>query len=125
MQHVIPNRQRTKKINAPLLRQIAAALLAELEIDEAELGINLVGARKWRWSMKRFFSTKARRMSSRLTIGTAKREARSGDAWQFHGELFICVDEAVAQAKNFIPPGSRKWCVTSSTAFCICWAMMI
>ncbi len=42
----IANRQRTKKINARLLKQIVRALFAELKITEAELGINLVGAKE-------------------------------------------------------------------------------
>ena len=46
MNVVIANRQRTKKINARLLKQIVGGLLAELEITVAELGINLVGARE-------------------------------------------------------------------------------
>ena len=40
----IANRQRTRKINLRLLKQIAEALLAELKIENAELGINLVAA---------------------------------------------------------------------------------
>ena len=40
------NRQRTKKINVRLLKQIAGALLTELKIAEAELGIHLVGAQE-------------------------------------------------------------------------------
>ena len=42
MNIVIANRQRTKKINARLLKQIVGELFAELEIAEAELGVNLV-----------------------------------------------------------------------------------
>jgi hypothetical protein len=41
MNIVIANRQRTRKINARLLKKIAEALLADLEIGDAELGINL------------------------------------------------------------------------------------
>ena len=46
MNLVIANRQRTKKINARLLKQVVTGLFAELKITEAELGINLVGARE-------------------------------------------------------------------------------
>jgi ssRNA-specific RNase YbeY (16S rRNA maturation enzyme) len=44
MNIVIANRQQARKINSRLLKKIAGALLADLEIGEAELGINLVGA---------------------------------------------------------------------------------
>ena len=41
---VLANRQRTKKINLRLLKQIVKALLANLEITKAELEISLVTA---------------------------------------------------------------------------------
>ncbi len=40
----IANRQRTRKINLRLLKQIAEALLADLKIEDAELGVHLVAA---------------------------------------------------------------------------------
>jgi hypothetical protein len=43
MNIVITNRQRAKKINPRKLKEIAHALLVELEVADAELGINLVG----------------------------------------------------------------------------------
>ena len=46
MNIVIANRQRMRKINLRLLRQITNALLAELNIENAELGINLVATRE-------------------------------------------------------------------------------
>ena len=42
----ISNRQRTRKVNLRLLKQITEALLAELKIKNAELEINLVAARR-------------------------------------------------------------------------------
>jgi hypothetical protein len=45
MNIAIANRQRTKKINMRLLKQIVAALFVELKITEAELGIALVSAK--------------------------------------------------------------------------------
>ena len=41
---VFANRQRTRKINLRLLKQMVRALLADLEIAKAELEINLVTA---------------------------------------------------------------------------------
>ena len=46
MNLAIANRQRTKKINVRLLKQIVAALFAKLKITEGELGISLVGAKE-------------------------------------------------------------------------------
>jgi probable rRNA maturation factor len=90
---VIANRQRTRKINARLLRQITVALLAELEISEAQLGINLVGARE----MALVNETFLQHAGPTDVITFDHRDCES----EIHGELFICVDEAVAQAKIF------------------------
>ncbi|MGA2854319.1 MAG: rRNA maturation RNAse YbeY, partial [Verrucomicrobiota bacterium] len=46
MNVVIANRQRARKIDSRLFKKIAEALLADLKIKEAELGINLVAARE-------------------------------------------------------------------------------
>ncbi len=54
MNIVIANRQRTKKINSRLLKKIAGALLAELKIESAELGINLVGGARNGFDQRNF-----------------------------------------------------------------------
>jgi probable rRNA maturation factor len=100
MNLVIANRQRTKKINTRLLKQIVGALLVELKIAEAELGISLVGSKamaKVNWDFLRHEGS-----TDVITFGYAKPEARSQKSeLKLHGELFVCVDEAILQAKNF------------------------
>jgi probable rRNA maturation factor len=100
MNLVIANRQRTKKINTRLLKQIVGALLVELKIAEAELGISLVGSKamaKINWDFLRHEGS-----TDVITFGYAKPEARSDKRkLKLHGELFVCVDEAILQAKNF------------------------
>jgi rRNA maturation RNase YbeY len=94
------NRQRTKKVNAPLLKKIVTALLAELEIAEAELGINLVGAREMTLVNETFLQHEG--STDVITFDhEEKRRAESGKRKNLHGELFVCVDEAVLQAKQF------------------------
>ena len=44
MNIAIANRQRTRKINLRLLKRITRELLAELELEKAEIGICLVAA---------------------------------------------------------------------------------
>ena len=100
MNVVIANRQRTKKINARLLKQIVGGLFAELKITEAELGINFVGAKemaKVNWEFLQHEGS-----TDVITFDhSEKRKAESGKRKLLHGELFVCVDEAVLQAKNF------------------------
>jgi len=98
MNIVVASRQRKKKINTPLLTQIAGAVLAEMKITEAELGINLVGARE----MALVNETFLKHTGSTDVITFDHLEAIAGSRKrELHGELFICVDDAIAQAKHF------------------------
>jgi probable rRNA maturation factor len=97
---VISNRQRTKKINLRLVKQIAQALLVELKIKNAELGISLVGAEEMAAMNWKFLRHEGATDVITFDYGE-KRKAESGKRKLLHGELFICVDEAVSQAKNF------------------------
>src|SRR5476649_1429716 len=87
------NRQRTKKINLRLLKQIAGALLAKLEIKSAKLGINLVTAREMALINETFLKHKG--STDVITFDYSEKRK------QMHGELFVCVEEAIAQGKQF------------------------
>ena len=98
MNIVIANRQRTRPVNARQLRLIITGLFAELEISEAELGVNLVGARE----MTLVNETFLRHEGSTDVITFDHREGQPKVIPPaLHGELFICVDEAVQQARRF------------------------
>ena len=100
MNLVVANRQRVKKINSRLLKQIIGELFAELKITEAELGINLVAAREMALVNETFLQHVG--STDVITFDhTEKRKAESGKREKLHGELFICVDDAIAQAKEF------------------------
>ncbi|HZL79115.1 MAG TPA: rRNA maturation RNase YbeY [Candidatus Limnocylindrales bacterium] len=100
MNVVIANRQRTKKINARLLKQITAALLAELKVQEAELGISLVAAPEMTLVNETFLQHEG--STDVITFDYEKSEVRSQKLEKhLHGELYICVDDAIAQAKSF------------------------
>ena len=102
MNIVIANRQQARKIDPHLLKKIAEALLADLEIGGAELGINLVAAGE----MTLINETFLRHEGSTDVItfdhsAPEKRKAESGKRKLLHGEIFICVNEAVSQSKQF------------------------
>jgi len=100
MNIAIANRQRTKKINTRLLRQIAAGLFAELKITEVELGVNLVGAREMALINETFLQHEG--PTDVITFDHRNCELRIANCEsKIHGELFICVDVALAQAKEF------------------------
>ena len=93
MNITLANRQRTKKINTRLLKQIAGELLTELKMSEADLGVALVGAKemaKVNWQFLRHEGS--------TDVITFDHESTRTN---LHGELFICVDVAVTQAQEF------------------------
>lgn len=110
MQVVIANRQHTQKINLRRLRQIAVALLADLGIESAELGVYLVTALE----MTRLNETYLQHAGSTDVIAfdytdagalcfvpAEKGRATTKHSLPLHGEIFICVDEAVRQGRRF------------------------
>jgi probable rRNA maturation factor len=100
MNIVIANRQRTKKVNVRLLKQIAGALLVELKIENAELGINLAGAKEMAALNRKFLRHEG--PTDVITFDHLNPESRiQNPELELHGEIFICVDEAVLQAKQF------------------------
>src|ERR1035437_8098451 len=100
MNVVIANRQRTKKINARLLKQITAALLAELKVQEAELGISLVAAPEMALVNETFLQHEG--STDVIAFDHAENNSAQGVTRPaLHGELFVCVDEAILQAKKF------------------------
>ena len=105
---IVLNRQRTKKINPPRFRQLIQALLEELELERVELGVHLVGTPE----MTRLNETFLRHAGSTDVItfdygdGAWPASGRTAPSTaptpkSVHGEIFICVDEAVRQARRF------------------------
>ena len=100
MKIIIANRQKTRKIYARLLKQIVGELLVELKIKEAELGINLVGTHGMTLVNETFLKHEG--STDVITFDHDEgRKAKGERRKQLHGELFVCVDEAVSQAKEF------------------------
>jgi len=100
MNFVIANRQRVKKIDSRLLKKIAATILAELEIADAEMEINLVGAME----MAALNETFLQHEGSTDVITFDYQNSEPGfqkPESELRGEIFICVDEAILQAKKF------------------------
>jgi len=98
MNIVIANRQRTKKINARLLKRIIVGLFADLKIAKAELGINLVAAPEMTLVNETFLQHAG--STDVITFDHSSAECRLRKS-EMHGELFVCVDEAILQARRF------------------------
>ena len=89
-----------KTLHSRKLRQIVNELFAELEIETAELGINLVGAREMTLVNETFLRHEG--STDVITFDHAeKRKTKNEKRKKLHGELFICVDDAIQQAEEF------------------------
>jgi len=90
----VRNRQRACRANVRLLRVIVRALLREhLHLEEFELGVYLVAAEE----MVRLNETFLRHKGSTDVITFDYAE----QVGAVHGEIFVCLDEAVMQARRF------------------------
>jgi probable rRNA maturation factor len=89
-----------RKINRRLLKQITAALLADLKIEKADVGIHLVAAPEMTLLNEKFL----RHADSTDVITfdySAPRRQMPDARRQLHSEIFACMDEAVLQARKF------------------------
>ena len=112
------NRQKSRAVNMRLLRHVTRELLADLlQIVEADLGFFLVSAPE----MTRFNETflhhagstdvitfdyaekvgQASRLSSGPAQNNLQRDRRDACPTLLHGEIFVCMDEALSQARHF------------------------
>jgi probable rRNA maturation factor len=100
MDIAITNRQRTKKINQRLLKQISRTLLAELKLETAEIGICLVGKPEITLLNETFLHHAGVTDVIAFDYSDSRRQTPNPRP-QIHGEIFICMDEAVRQARKF------------------------
>ena len=111
---VLRNRQRVRRVNARLIRRIVESVLEEgLAGGDYELGIHLVGAAEMarlNWQFLRHegptdvitFNHGEAGQVSRRSQGAKIGDGDGRDACAtIHGEIFICLDAAVSQARQF------------------------
>lgn len=96
----ISSRQRVRKINRRLLKQITTALLADLKIEKADLGIHLVAAPEMTRLNEKFLRHAS--PTDVITFDYSAPRRQTPDArCQLHSDILVCVDEAVLQARKF------------------------
>ena len=97
----LASRQRTRPVDTRLLRRIVHALLADLrQIEQVDLGICLVAAS----DMARLNETFLHHAGATDVIAfdySAHATRHTPPASRLHGEIVICIDEAVSQARRF------------------------
>ena len=100
---LLRNRQRTRLVNLPLLRRVARALLAELGgAENGAMGVHLVAAPEMIRLNQRFLN----HAESTDVIAFDYRDDSNGGSPAsapagIHGEIFICLDDVVANARQF------------------------
>lgn len=94
----ISNRQRSQKLNLRLLKEIIVAVLEELESKGAELGIILVSAKEMASINEEFLGHEG--PTDVITFDYQCSESGIQNP-ELHGEIFVCVEIAEKQAKEF------------------------
>jgi probable rRNA maturation factor len=98
---VLANRQRTRTVIAPLFRRILTAwLIGELHISRVELWLHLVTSRE----ITKLNETFLRHAGTTDVIAfnySEPQHFRKQARRELNGEIFICVEEAVGQARRF------------------------
>ena len=102
LQVSIINRQRTRKADARRLREITLLLLDGLQITSAEFGVNLVADAEMTHVNQTFLQHEGSTDVITFDHSEHSSSLQTPDPRpQLHGELFICVDEAIRQARRF------------------------
>ena len=93
------NRQRTRPIDLSLLRRITRTLLSELlRLKDYQLGLHLVAASEMTHLNRQFLD---RAGSTDVITFDYGEETKPASSPTLHGEIFICIDDAVKQAHRF------------------------
>ena len=100
MNVAIASRQRVRKINRRLLKQITTALLADVKIERADLGLHLVAAPEMTRLNESFLRHAGPTDVITFDYSTPRPQSPEPGP-QLHGEILIGVDEAVLQARKF------------------------
>jgi probable rRNA maturation factor len=93
---VLRNRQRKQPLHGQMLRRVVLALLEELLHQERyNLGVYFVGAGEITRINEKFLRHQG------PTDVIAFDYAEPGQSGSLHGDIFVCVDEALVQAPRF------------------------
>src|SRR5262249_23578189 len=111
---LLRKRQRTRSVDLQLFRRVAQTLLTELlGLKRFELGVHLVAAPEISRINRNFlnhegstyvitFDYSHAAKTSRVPLKSGAHSRNSRDiSTAPHGEIFICLDEAVRQARQF------------------------
>ena len=98
---VLRNRQRVRRVNLRFLREISKAALTEfLHAENYELGVHLIAAPEMARINQQFLQHSG--STDVITFDHSKPGTRNSELGTcLHGEIFICLDDALTQARQF------------------------
>lgn len=98
---ILRNRQRTRPVNLSVLRRIARVLLEELlGLEYYKLGVRLVASPEMIRVNRQFLNHEG--STDVITFDYLVSPTRNPrPATRIEGDIFICLDDAVAQARQF------------------------
>ena len=97
---LIQNRQRAIRLDVRLLRLITKSLLTELlELEDFDLAVCIVRAPKMAQLNETFLQHDG--STDVITFDYSKNVLSASRRKRVHGEIFICIDDAMAQAREF------------------------
>jgi probable rRNA maturation factor len=91
---VIANRQRTRRLDRKSIKQLAAVVFNHLGVQQAELGLHFVSSKEMARVHERFMNVAG-------STDVITFDHGSKPPTLIHGELFISVEDAIAQAREF------------------------
>jgi probable rRNA maturation factor len=94
----VRNRQRTRRVDSSQLRAVATTLLRLLRFQQYDIGVYLVADPEMTQLNETFLG------HAGSTDVITFNYAEPGAPITIHGEIFICVEEAVRQARKFRVP---------------------
>jgi probable rRNA maturation factor len=96
----VRNRQRVRRVDARQFKKILAAALTELGVESCELCFHLVGAKEMARVNWDFLQHEGSTDVITFDLTEGKRQKPKGKN-KLSGEIFICLDDAVKQAREF------------------------
>lgn len=91
---VVSNRQRTRALDRKFIQQLTAFALHQAGVESAELGLHFVSAKEMARVHEHFMNIAG--STDVITFDHGSKPPKS-----IHGEIFISVEDAMAQAKEF------------------------
>ena len=91
---VIANRQRTRRLDRKVIEQLAQIVLTDLGVENVELGLQFVSAKEMARVHDQFMNISGSTDVITFDHGGAPPQG-------IHGEIFICIDDAITQAREF------------------------